>query len=222
MALAVSTHTAKGASSLAAVAQRTSVQTSSLRVSSPADLAEREATTTARKVVNMSVPEVSQTRTAPASPGVFRRIQTSSAAVPLVLRRHESGTHVQCKTDGETFTSPEVASQIQSQKGGGSPLPPAVRKFMEPRFRADFSGVRVHTGESAAKLNRQLSARAFATGNDIFFGRDRFKPENPEGKELIAHELTHTIQQRAVVQRSEDVAVAERVPAQVQGALFDL
>jgi hypothetical protein len=101
-----------------------------------------------------------------------------------------------------------VAAQIQSSKGSGSPLPLSVRQFMQLRFRADFSKVRVHTDDNAARLSRQLNAHAFAVGNDIFFGKDKFKPDSPEGRELIAHELAHTIQQGAAVQRSGDDAIS--------------
>ena len=81
--------------------------------------------------------------------------------------------------------------------GPGQPLPPNVRAFMEPRFRADFSAVRVHTGPQAAQLNRQLNARAFTVGQHIHFGEGRFQTETEEGRELIAHELTHTLQEDA-------------------------
>ncbi|HEX6320913.1 MAG TPA: DUF4157 domain-containing protein [Burkholderiales bacterium] len=77
----------------------------------------------------------------------------------------------------------------------GAPLPPDVRRFMEPRLGAHLSVVRVHTGERAAQLSRQLNARAFTVGHEMFFGKDRFRPETGEGRELIAHELTHTLQQ---------------------------
>src|SRR5258705_5103024 len=82
---------------------------------------------------------------------------------------------------------------------------------MEPRFRADFSRVRIHTGAKAAALSSQVNAQAFTTGNDIFFGRERFKPDSPEGRELIAHELTHTIQQGAAVQERQAISVGRSV-----------
>src|SRR5690606_22279899 len=82
-----------------------------------------------------------------------------------------------------------------------APRPASVRRFMEPRFGADFSGVRMHTDARAAKLNKDVSARAFAYGNHIFFGDNQFQPHTGEGRELIAHELTHTVQQRGAVQR---------------------
>jgi Domain of unknown function (DUF4157) len=111
---------------------------------------------------------------------------------------------------------PEPPAPTALTAGGGAPLPQNVRNFMEPRFRADFSRVRVHTGERAATLSRQLNAQAFTVGNQIFFAKDRFRPETEEGRELIAHELTHTIQQQAAVQRKQDAAVRERAPEHPQ------
>jgi hypothetical protein len=106
--------------------------------------------------------------------------------------------------------------------GAGVPLPAPVRAFMEARFRADFGTVRVHTGDRAAQLSRSLSARAFTVGADVYFARDQFRPDTDEGRELIAHELTHTLQQGAVaphageIRRSEDVTVTERSTGVVQ------
>ena len=85
---------------------------------------------------------------------------------------------------------------------GGSPLSATVRDFMEPRFGANFDQVRVHTGADAAHQSAQLGANAFAYGKDLFFGKDKFQPQTAKGRELIAHELTHTIQQGAASQKS--------------------
>ena len=79
----------------------------------------------------------------------------------------------------------------------GAPLPAAVRSFMERRLGADLGAVRVHTGPQAAELNRQINAHAFTVGSHIYFGEGRYRPESPEGLELIAHELTHTLQQHS-------------------------
>ncbi|MBX3053685.1 MAG: DUF4157 domain-containing protein [Caldilineaceae bacterium] len=96
----------------------------------------------------------------------------------------------------------DVARSIQSAKGSGQPLHDRLRSSMEQGFGADFSGVRVHTGGQADSLNRSLNARAFTTGNDIFFGKGQYNPGSSSGQELIAHELTHTVQQGAAgVQR---------------------
>ena len=107
----------------------------------------------------------------------------------------------------------DVARSIQSAKGGGAPLHDGVRSSMEGAFGADFSGVNVHTGPQADALNRSLNARAFTTGNDIFFGQGQYNPGSTGGQELIAHELTHTVQQGAAgVQRSAPGDSIQRQP----------
>jgi hypothetical protein len=89
----------------------------------------------------------------------------------------------------------EMEDAIRSQKGGGQPLPDATRDFFESRFGRDFSGVRVHDSGSADALSRSLQSRAFTTGTDIFFRQGTYNPANSTGRELLAHELTHVIQQ---------------------------
>ena len=86
---------------------------------------------------------------------------------------------------------------LASSKGGGSALPGDTQTFMESRFNADFSGVRVHTDSTAASLSRSVNAQAFAHGNDIYFNSGKFSPDSTDGKTLLAHELTHTVQQGA-------------------------
>lgn len=87
---------------------------------------------------------------------------------------------------------------------------------MEPRFGADFGNVRIHTSEAAAEQSTALNAQAFTVGEHIFFGRNQFQPDTGSGRELIAHELTHTIQQGATVQRSVAPQVSERSAPSVQ------
>ncbi|MBI1299067.1 DUF4157 domain-containing protein [bacterium] len=90
-----------------------------------------------------------------------------------------------------------VQQSIQSARGSGRPLDDGVRTSMEQGFGADFSQVRVHTGPQADALNRSLNAKAFTTGGDIFFGQGQYQPDNTSGQKLLAHELTHTVQQGA-------------------------
>ena len=108
----------------------------------------------------------------------------------------------------------DVARSIQSAKGSGQPLHDGVRSSMEGAFGADFSGVNVHTGPQADALNRSLDARAFTTGSDIFFGSGEYNPGSSGGQELIAHELTHTVQQGAAgVQRQlQSARLIQRTP----------
>jgi Domain of unknown function (DUF4157) len=91
--------------------------------------------------------------------------------------------------------SDEVERSIESARGGGHALDHSVRAKMEPAFGADFGGVRIHTDARADGLSTALSARAFATGNDIFFRQGQYDPGSSNGRELLAHELTHVVQQ---------------------------
>ena len=124
----------------------------------------------------------------------------------------ESSEH----NDGSSEIKNNTMSNIYSSMAGGQPLPSNVRRFMEPRFKADFSKVKIHTDTNAANLNRQVNAKAFAIKNHVFFGKDQFKPDSDDGKELIAHELTHTIQQGGSIQRKSNVEVNSRNEPTVQ------
>ena len=103
---------------------------------------------------------------------------------------------VQRQAEGE---SPAVGegfeSALSSAKGAGRPLPGGVRTEMESAFGADFSGVRMHTDGQAARMSRHVNAHAFTHGQDIFFSEGAFDLSSREGKHLLAHELTHTLQQ---------------------------
>ena len=81
--------------------------------------------------------------------------------------------------------------------GGGQPLDPATRAFMEPRFGHDFSQVRVHTDERAAESARAVNALAYTVGHQIVFGAGHYTPETARSKKLLAHELAHVVQQQA-------------------------
>lgn len=104
----------------------------------------------------------------------------------------------------------DLASRINSQRENGRPLPESSRSFFEPRFGVDFAHVRVHTGQEADSLNRVLNARAFTAGADIFFRSREYNPNSSEGRTLLAHELTHVVQQNSAVQRQN---FTEVVPA---------
>jgi len=104
------------------------------------------------------------------------------------------GTCTQCQSQG---MNPEgdIFQQILQRKGSGQPLDTAVRVFMETRFGQDFSSVRLHTDAHAARTAQQLSAVAYTVGRDIFFGESQYQPHSQEGRRLLAHELTHVLQQ---------------------------
>ena len=89
----------------------------------------------------------------------------------------------------------KVENELASSRGGGSPLSADVRSYMEPRFGADFGGVRLHTDGQSADLNRSLQAQAFTNQQDIYMGAGKYDPASSQGKHLLAHELTHVVQQ---------------------------
>lgn len=80
---------------------------------------------------------------------------------------------------------------------GGSPLDPGVRAEMEGRFGHDFSDVRVHTGSDAHESARSVNAQAYTVGSNIVFQRDKYDPSSAAGQHMLAHELTHVVQQRS-------------------------
>ncbi len=104
---------------------------------------------------------------------------------------------VQREGNGTATASPSFASTMNSAKGGGSALPDATQAEMGQKMGKDFSGVNIHTDGTAAQLNEEIGSRAFAHGNDVFFNEGEFNPNTDSGKHLIAHELTHTVQQGA-------------------------
>ncbi|MEY8760249.1 eCIS core domain-containing protein [Chryseobacterium tongliaoense] len=99
------------------------------------------------------------------------------------------------ETAGESHAPDHVESRINSSKGNGNTMDHSTKSFMENRFGADFSNVKIHTGSEAVQMNRDLNAQAFAVGNDIYFNEGKYSPNSDKGKHLLAHELTHTIQQ---------------------------
>ncbi|MDW4911263.1 DUF4157 domain-containing protein [Streptomyces sp. ADMS] len=93
---------------------------------------------------------------------------------------------------------PAVTGAVDRLRGGGRPVPEGIRRRMEGASGADFSGVRVHVGSESDRLNESLGARAFTVGSDVFVRRAEFRPGTTAGDALLAHELTHTVQQGAV------------------------
>ncbi|WGV28008.1 eCIS core domain-containing protein [Halotia branconii] len=118
---------------------------------------------------------------------------------PLVQR--QSG-------DKEMTDTPDLETSIQKAQGKGQPLSDNVRGQMEQAFGADFSGVRIHTGSQSDQLNKSIQARAFTTGQDIFLRSGEYAPASKQGQELLAHELTHVVQQNGdrKIQRKSDTS----------------
>jgi hypothetical protein len=106
-------------------------------------------------------------------------------------------TPVQKKPDGNAATtaSPQVSSKIQNSSGKGNPLPQNTQHEMSSHFGFDFSNVKIHNDTDAVSMNKELQAQAFTHGSDIYFNKGKYNPQNSEGKFLLAHELTHVVQQ---------------------------
>ena len=141
-------------------------------------------------------------------------IQTKPIAgqiTPLIQRQEENEEEeeelIQPKTVSgrRAEVTPDVRAQINAMKGGGHPLHKSTRAFFEQRFGYDFSQVRIHTSRQAAKAARLLNAKAFTAGREIAFGPRQFSLGTAEGNLLLAHELTHVVQQanRASLSRYE-------------------
>ena len=100
-----------------------------------------------------------------------------------------------------------VEGKLFESKGKGEALDDETRIAMETGFGADFSGVRIHTGGDAVAMSRDLKAQAFTHGNDVFFNSGKYEPETARGRSLLAHELTHVVQQGATEQNMSEARV---------------
>jgi Domain of unknown function (DUF4157) len=122
------------------------------------------------------------------------------------------------RNGGSRRSSSGFDTRVNALRGGGRPLPDRVRGFFEPRFGHDFGAVRVHTGTAAGDAANAVGARAFTIGNDVVFGSGEWSPDTHGGKQLLAHELTHVVQQTPLVARRKPAlepaqdAVTESAP----------
>jgi len=184
---------------LAPSASRSLVVQAKLEIGSVSDPLELEADRIADRVVNQAEsPAVTTT----ASRARVQRMCNSCAEEDEVQMKPSSAD------GGQRVSSPMLTRGINDgRRHGGTPLLERTRDFMEPRFGRDFSNVRIHADLAAQRLAQSIRARAFTVGNDIFFGAGRYSPDSTPGRRLLAHELTHTLQQnrdtaRIVVRRS--------------------
>jgi hypothetical protein len=152
-----------------------------LKIGAPNDKYEQEADRVAERVMRMLEPSFSE-----------------DATEPLPKSHTNSGNDIIQRTgtpcSGE-YSAADFVSELQSLHSGGYLLSQPERHFFEPRLGYDFSSVRVHTDRRAAALAHGLRARAFTLGHNIAFGKDQYQPHSSQGKRLMAHELTHVVQQ---------------------------
>jgi hypothetical protein len=126
-------------------------------------------------------------------------------------------SHRASKADpGSASTS--LSDRIGNSSGKGALLPARTRAEMEAAFGRDFSDVNIHTDREAARMNEELGAQAFTHGRDVYFNSGKYQPDSAQGKRLLAHELTHVLQQRGSELVSADRSSDE---SETPGAVFD-
>jgi hypothetical protein len=194
-----------------------SIQTK-LTVSEPDDQYEEEADQVADQVMRMAAPPPPHADEGEeAKPDVQRSVLGLSSLV-------------QTSAEGAPAVTPDLESNIQRLRGTGHPLPGTERTFFEERMGVDLSDVRIHTGPDAVQTSRDLSARAYTVGSDIAFNEGAYQPGSSDGRRLLAHELTHVVQQGGAarlrrapdgtIQRQEDAGAGggEKGPSEAENA----
>jgi hypothetical protein len=170
-----------------------------LTVNSPGDEYEQEADATAEQVMQMSS---SLSFFKPALPSVQKK-----------CRQCEDDEKVHRKETGakEEGTSSSFDRYVSSLDASGEPLPESTRQFFEPRFGKDFSDVRLHRDAKAASSAQSIQALAYTSGSNIVFNAGQYAPESTEGKKLLAHELTHVVQQKKAPSIQRKIKIGDTV-----------
>lgn len=177
-----------------------------LTVNLPGDEYEREADRVAQQIMDMGhlTPSDNQHQTIEKGQAGIPLTPMAETIPPIMSRRdaqkNEAKVHTECNTCQEEQSmaiSPDLESAIHRERGTGTALEDNVRKPMQQVFGTDFSHVRIHSDQMSDKLSNQLQARAFTAGNDIFFRKGEYQPETGQGNKLLAHELTHVVQQNS-------------------------
>ena len=178
-----------------------------LTVGSPGDQFEQEADRMADTVMRMPAPQADQSL--PITPVTAAPVQRKCAQCEEdegKLQRKEAG-----QDTSASATAPPVVHQTLNSPG--QPLSPATRAFFEPRFGYDFSQVRTHTGAEAETSAREVDALAYTVGSDIVFRDTQYAPETDAGRRLMAHELTHVVQQNGAGLHRASPDLLQRTPA---------
>ena len=172
-----------------------------LTIGEPGDKYEQEADETARQVVQRIHQPQSEKLQHESLPDEEDELQMKPEgniqreSLPDEEEELQMKPMVQRVSDGGMAATQDLETSINQARGGGQPLAKNIREPMEQGFGADFSRVKVHTDTQSDQLNRAIQAKAFTTGQDVFFRQGAYEPESRGGQELIAHELTHVVQQ---------------------------
>lgn len=152
------------------------------------------------------------------------RIQRQEEEEPEEEEEEEEPIQTKAVGSQATEASKDLEAGINTARGSGQPPPDSVRSSLEPQLGHDFSQVHIHTDAKADKLSQQLGAKAFTAGNDVFFREGAYQPGSDSGRGLIAHELTHVVQQgaaRVSRQAAETEQTAAKSKEEVQKELKD-
>ena len=184
-----------------------------LTINEPGDIYEQEADAMADKIMRMSSNEAVKPVTGLIGISLQRKCahcEEEEKRRKPVMRKTESGY-------GGMLASSSLVSSLNASKGGGSLLPQGTRSFMENAFSTDFSSVRIHTDGQASEMSKEINAKAFTYGTDIYFDYGQYSSNTEDGKKLLAHELTHTLQQSAGLNRT----LLQRTPSAEDQVEFD-
>ncbi len=114
----------------------------------------------------------------------------------IVQKQEEEEEMVQMKSsNSKNSSTTNLETSLHDSKGGGQSIDSTTQKNMSESLGADFSNVKVHTNNDAIQMNQNLNAKAFTNGADVYFNQGQYNPQSSEGKRLLAHELTHVVQQ---------------------------
>jgi hypothetical protein len=176
-----------------------------LKVGQPGDKYEQEADKVADAVMLIPEPQEESLQKAQLKAIGIQHAYSESKAELLQNHKDEEENIIQAQelNNHAPQDSSALEIQIQSLYGRGQSLPEYTRTFFESRFGYDFGHVRVHTNDQAEIAAKTLNAQAFTIGHNIIFGAGRYSPENTDGRRLLAHELTHAIQQGSVTEKQK-------------------
>lgn len=189
-----------------------------LTIGQPSDKYEQEADKLAADIVQrINAPESAKVQRQESTEDEDEELQRSSISDNIQCQEMpEDEDELQTKPmvqrlsiAGGMAATPDLEASIQQARSSGQPLTENIRHPMEQAFKADFSGVKIHTDAQSDQLNQSIQAKAFTTGQDIFFRQGEYQPGNRGGQELLAHELTHVVQQNGnAVQRNLNNEIA--------------
>ena len=181
-----------------------------LAVGRPDDAYEREADHVAEQVLRTPAKKVQRACASCAAGG--GRCPTCSAQDEKLVQRKAG--------PGSAGAGLAVSDDFLSPLGSGRPLDPGIRDFMESRFGHDFAGVRIHTDNAAAATAHSVDALVYTVGHDVVFGAGQYAPDTRQGRHVLAHELTHVIQQGSAPTGTARSGV--RPAASIAGRTFGL